>query len=412
MRRYILLLCFISLAVAASTRTDEIVQTCPKLAALDQTKWSGNKWLIGSSTERMFISSQFLQNYDLTPALANIRVLSDRLNQRGSQLILLPIPRAGMYFESILNKSNPLLNGFDFGAARASYQNMIQKAQNANVHAVSLDQVVAGTPDFFFNRDFHWTPNGAKAAANTVKVYLEKIPSFTNLSKSERTLTTEKTGEVRGYGGWVDDVCGVKIPYEKYPVWTAVDPKVGLLDAVEPQIAVLGDSYGFYKPGLDWGFEHFLSEATGLNVENASVPGGVTYASPIKYFSSKASEPLPKFIVWLFAFSVPPAWLFDEIIPAISMCLNPMALIADETRTRFVVPSGPGRFLRLLNFQTPVGVDLELKFGAVSKVFKRPASNDGSTVKNFFLALPTERSGAIMLNTPLTDDASFEVCEQ
>jgi hypothetical protein len=226
-------------------------------------------------------------------------------------------------------------------------------------------------------------------------------------------------GEIGGYGYWLELMCGIKLPYLKFQLWTS-SSNVGLLDKVEPDIAIIGDSYGLDRDH-DWGLEHFLSNASSLNVENGSIPGGGSRAAPIKYFSIKnTTEKLAKFIVWPFALAPIPTFVFEEVIPSLSECKNPVGLTSKSNIFELPQILTEGKqFIQLRDFSPPIGVNLELKYSfangeSLTKVFDRKnAIFDLTESKNYYTMLPrnkaNQNSNTIELNVPIAG-SPFELC--
>jgi SGNH hydrolase-like domain, acetyltransferase AlgX len=375
----------------------------------------------------MFMSTQFSQlNYIDYPDNVNILTLTRLIERRGSHLIIVPIPSAPTFYGDILDKNDPNIKDFDFTKARDSYRKLIEDSERMGIHMVSLDAEIDSlknaSEEFFFRRDIHWTPSGAKASAKAVSDYIAK--NFTNeykaMTKSTHELSTIGEQEFGGFGYWLESMCDIKLPYMKYKLWTATDKNLGLLNTVEPQIAIIGDSYGLVK-GYDWGFEHFLSAESSLNVENNSIAAGGTRAAPIRYFSIKnTTEKLPRFIVWPFAlYAILPS-VFEETIPALSECNSPIDLTSSSLSFTLPKLSLEGRFfIRIRDFSAPIGVNVELKFSFEngefsSKVFERKnAYVDITDSKNYYTILPKSKSNQnpkiIDLNVSLAG-SSFELC--
>ena len=110
----IFLISLVSITFAFSGQ--EILQKCPQLRSLDKTKYGEVSWVIGSSVEKMFINTQFVQNHGLSSQYKNIKIMSDLLEKKGSHLLLVPVPNAGMYFPDILDKTDPLIKDFNFSS--------------------------------------------------------------------------------------------------------------------------------------------------------------------------------------------------------------------------------------------------------------------------------------------------------
>jgi SGNH hydrolase-like domain, acetyltransferase AlgX len=422
----------VSIAFAFSGQ--EILQKCPQLRNLDKTKYGEVSWVIGSSTERMFINTQFVQNHNLSSQYKNIKVLSDLLEKKGSHLLLVPIPNAGMYFPDILDQSDPLIKEFDFSAARNSYKKLVELGQKNSIHVVGLDDTVkslsGASEEFFFDRDTHWTPSGALFSAVAIKRYIETNfeDEYKQLTKSEFELVAEKESEVEGFGAWAKTLCDLSIPNQRYQMWTSNNKNLGLFDDLEYPIVVLGDSYGKHRPGKDLGFEHFLASQTQLNIDNESVAAGKATAAAIRFFSLHDSlQKLPKFVVWLFSYSEPPDWFYDEVIPSLAECKNPIDLVDETYRgtdDKLIIPGFSDDrkiFLKITNVKPPLGINLQLEFvfnnqESYEKTFIRHTNSfDISDSKNFFTFIKRDGGNKLpiqlKINTPIDKtESKIEIC--
>jgi hypothetical protein len=184
-------------AQTTTFKSSEFVQKCPQASSMDPAKWSGVKWLIGSSTGRMFMSSQFFQdNYVNSPDNADLLTLTRLIERRGSHLIIMPIPGAPIFYGDILDKNDPKIRDFDFVKARANYEKLVTDNQKLGIHMVSLGAAVDGLQgekeDFYLERDVHWSPTGAKASAKAIADYIAKTfpAEYKALPKSQHELST------------------------------------------------------------------------------------------------------------------------------------------------------------------------------------------------------------------------------
>lgn len=290
---------------AAAAPSTAVVQACPALRVLPETY--SNRWVIGTSTERMFLSSQFQQVYDLSAVLPDLQRLNDALQEHGTFLVMLPIPRVGAYYEDLLDTSDPLLSGFDFPRSRLSFRQMVLSLTEAGIAAIDVSDDVlrhkGQIEEFTQPTDIHWTPAGAEATAKRLANDMKK--RFGSIIKAipeqQIDLTRKPLYRFAGFGGYANTLCGASLPLNTFSAYMAERPDEKLLDDHEPEIVVLGDSYisGTY----DVGFSALLANELQRDVLAYGVPSGGVVKAPEQYFAE--IRKLPKILVWQFVFDLP-----------------------------------------------------------------------------------------------------------
>ena len=103
------------------------------------------------------------------------RALPQALKQRGTTMIFLLIPPRGIVARSHLDRSQPGQANYDAASARASYRASVANLQALGIvvpDLLALEEQAPADEPFFFRRDHHWTPFGAKRAAEAVAAVL------------------------------------------------------------------------------------------------------------------------------------------------------------------------------------------------------------------------------------------------
>jgi SGNH hydrolase-like domain, acetyltransferase AlgX len=378
-------------------------------------------WMIGTKTERMFLNIHFPKGYSLTQGVPEkLQDLSRVLEAQGSHLVIVPIPSATLFYPEILDHNDPLISDFDFSKKLSNYQEAMKLNNSLGINTIDLSQAIMslkGQPEeFFFKRDTHWTPSGARAAATAITEFIKTtFPDYALEPKTSYTLTPKNSDSTPGFGRWVTNLCkDIVVPPEPYTPYTAVpDSSVGLLGDVTQQVLVLGDSFGRMTERSDWGFDAFLANGLSLNVQNEATPAGGYIASPTRYFSMRdPNQAIPKYVVWTYFYNSPQLYFFDEIMPALAACKNPQALVGEtlpplEKLDRY--------FLRLSNVDTSQDLTLKLAWPDGSnqeKTFVRQKLR--ITTSNYFWNIP-QRNGSfpISIGTPevLMKKASASICQ-
>jgi alginate biosynthesis protein AlgX len=157
--------------------------------------------------------------------------------------------------------------------------------------------------DFFFARDFHWRPEGARAAAFAVKTRLVGDPVFDELPKTGYVTTDAKRAEpfrsamLRA----LQRLCTDDLPQEKAELYETVaggeSGGVDLFggDGTTP-VALIGTSFSDIET---FNFVGFLQEALGLEVANYAISGGGAFTAMESYTHAGSLETAPpKLLVW------------------------------------------------------------------------------------------------------------------
>ena len=253
--------------------------------------------------------------------LAYLTRLTDALAAQGVALILAAQPPRGV---ALPPESLP---GYDPGAALAQYAEVRADLETTGLYVADLGSVAKETPDYFFRRDHHWTPDGAEASAQAVADTVRATRAYEGLEpKTFQTETAGREEQVGSFGEAIGRICGRNPPAERLTRYrttaqsTARETPAGDLfsDAPAPPVTLVGTSNSARE---DLNFAGFLEQATGFEVLNASAIGGGPQAALGSYLRSETfHEVTPSFIVWEFStlFDVPQDPLFyRQLIPSV-----------------------------------------------------------------------------------------------
>lgn len=309
--------------------------------------------------------------------------------------------------------------------ALRGYRAVRERLRNAGLLVTDLAAVVKNTPDYFFRRDHHWTPDGAEASAEAVAATIVSTPVFQSTTFTPGRFRTEavRSEAQRGsFGEAIGEICGRAPPAETFTRYRTVaeaGPGGGLFGGAAPPIALVGTSNSARD---DLNFAGFLAQASGLEVLNASLVGGGPEAALDAYLRSetfRASR--PTFLVWEFAtlFDVPQDPLFyRQLIPSVRGACSARERTASVTRrleptTPLTGLRGNGTFLYLelsdLS-QTAFRVRLRYADGRSETVRLERSTREGNDGR-FFLALNGPlRSAALELPAAAEGDVTVLVC--
>jgi alginate biosynthesis protein AlgX len=232
---------------------------------------------------------------------AGLGRLARALGTRGVQVVLVDLPRRGLL------ASNHLLPAdrarYDARAALVNYRRNLQRFRDAGFIVPDYGKLI-DQPDgteYFFRRDGHWTPDGARRTAELIAQTIKTLPVYAKLHK--KSFTTKRQGLSRHPGVLsivAAQICGGNYPGEVASSYaTASDDNNLFGDDALPEIALVGTSFsatGTYH------FAGFLQQALQAEVLNTALSGGNLDGALTQYLPSDTfQENPPKILLWEFA---------------------------------------------------------------------------------------------------------------
>ncbi len=356
--------------------------------------------------------------------LAYLERLTAALSDKGVTLVLAAQPPRGVAL------APGSLQGYDPGAAVKRYAEVRSALETTGLRVTDLAAAAQATPNYFFRRDHHWTPDGAEASAQAVAETLRAARVYRQLEPG--TFTTEVTRQeeqVGSFGEAIGRICGRNPPAERLNRYrTRVEKTAGqesvqgsstedlFGDVSAPPVTLVGTSN---SARADLNFAGFLEQATGLEVLNAAATGGGPQAALESYLRSGTfHDATPAVIVWEFAtlFDLPQDPLFyRQLIPSVKEACEAAAVSRKVDGTLLTLFGGPrsGRNL-YLEFSdlsvTAFGLKLVYENGLRESLNLRRSgreTNDG----NYFLELAGQPARiTLTLSEGATGDVEAQLC--
>lgn len=280
--------------------------------------------------------------------------MQQALKRKGTTLILAPLPPRGLGllgYDTAALRPYPDLQGYDPEDALRGYEAGLEPLTVAGLRVANLAAAASKTPRYFFKRDHHWTPAGAKASAEAVAEVIG--------SRGKRTFSNRPqalAAQLGSYGEAVAHICPqapAKETFEQYQPPRDNPKGETLFSKTALPIALVGTSNSALP---QWNFAGFLAAATGLEVLNVSLEGGGPSAPLLAYVRSQDfQERPPKVLVWEYAtlFDTPADPLFyRQLLPSVAgPCKAPLAQVETATSASFPPlfekPDARARYLRL-----------------------------------------------------------------
>jgi alginate biosynthesis protein AlgX len=412
--------------IAAETTSYSICEAAQKLSSVPIK--GANDWLFIDSE---FASNRFAWEFDGNRQYEPLRRFSEALERQGMKLVVIPVPNRPAIYTQGIDRSQSLQAKFNVETARANYNDSVEKFRKLGINTLNVQEAfLQHTSDpekLFFARDHHWTPAGARVAAQAVKAQLA-TSSLETLPKAD--YASRMTGMYEFHGNIpdrVESVCpGVSIPKESVPSYLTERQDSGnLLGDEDVDVALVGSSYSaapWSPKELDYNFAGFLQEQLQTGVVNAAISGGGYDASSEAYFLSPSyAQHKPKIVLfefWYFPYKQELS-AFRRIIPSIyGACEADRTVIADKTTSLETgVPSllvnadakagikGASNYL-YFQLSDPSVIDFKVKFEYDNGQTEIVPVNRNTRIKNdgrFFLDLNDAFKGNLVTASLVTD---------
>ena len=287
-------------------------------------------WLFRSEVD---LDTQFTLEEGVYPALAR---MIKRLNARGTQVLLLDLPRRGLLAADKLLPSDR--TRYDFKTALANYRKTLQQFRDVGFIVPDYGLLIEkndGT-EYFFRRDGHWTPDGARRTAELIADTVKATPLGGRLRK--KAFVTRTVGQQRHPGVLAivaSQICGGNYPAEVVHGYSTAPVESNPFDDDPlPDVALVGTSF---SASPAYHFAGFLQQALQTDVLNTAIAGGNFDGAMTQYLPSETFQLAPpKLIVWEFAHSqvtvVNPSQL-RRLIPLVDNgCVGKPALLENEVK--------------------------------------------------------------------------------
>jgi alginate biosynthesis protein AlgX len=245
--------------------------------------------------------------------------LTRALAEQGTTLVFVNVPTKGQAMPQFLPPAASAY-GYDAATMQANYADVTDRLNAAGVPAPDLMTAMLGAaPDekVFFQADFHWTPTGARLAAQAIGELIRAHPAYADVTPLTFT-STEGPAETAfsGLRRELQTYCKETLPPVQATTWTttqAATPVDGAADIfAEPETEGTLDIFGTdeteaslvlvgtsFSDSTINNFAGFLSEYSGIEVVNYAITGGNQFGSMTSYLTSRDfARDRPTFLVW------------------------------------------------------------------------------------------------------------------
>ena len=231
------------------------------------------------------------------------------LKENGTTLVYVTIPAKSQVMVDYLPEHSKDY-GFDPEMAQMIYKDIITRMSAVGIIApdvMTALQTVKGDERPFFGADFHWTSQGARAAAQAIADQIKADPAYSELTPG--TYESKPLGKEVAFSGMrrsLQSFCKDALPptqtmaYKTSLVEGAAGDGAALDIFASSSAAVPAVLIGtsFSDSPIN-NFAGFLTEFTGLDIVNYAITGGNQYGALTSYMTSdefKAQR--PRFLIW------------------------------------------------------------------------------------------------------------------
>ncbi|WP_228739385.1 alginate O-acetyltransferase AlgX-related protein [Marinobacter arenosus] len=281
----------------------------------------------------------------------------------GTKLVLVFQPTKGLVHPNKLPEHSSVK--FSWPYARSNYLDALAKFRQAGLVVPDLGPLLDEPEQekaYYFKRDHHWTPYGARRTARIVADRIRQMPAYQSLS--QKTFETRRTGLIRKDGSLQDAaerICGQAWPaqyVDEFRTEVSGDASSGEASALFgeeslPPITLVGTSNS--KGAQDYNFVGSLQEFLGVEILNVAVAGGSYDGSMFEYLMSDSfRQSPPEIIIWEIPayHTLDSAEFYRQIVPMVSDgCQGQQPVLQNTTPvkagTNEVLYNGGGQFLEL-----------------------------------------------------------------
>ncbi|WP_198551580.1 alginate biosynthesis protein AlgX [Moritella sp. Urea-trap-13] len=292
----------VSAAVPHSYQIEHVDSLCAAASVTGNytSKWTRlNKYLVEGTNGWVYRSeSDLVEDFRQAEEYHGLARLKAALNNQGTELVLMYIPTRGL-----INPDNIPDGSFNYDRAKQSYGETLAKIRKLGVIVPDFEAMIEkyrGDQTFYYKRDSHWSPTGAKITAEYVADTLRQSLSLDFSHKSDVVITKQGSYAIRSdIGLGVKHLCRDQYiteyvqgyGYEELNTDSALSS-----DHADTQVVLIGGSFTAL-PNLN--FLGFLRNELKIPVDNYAMENGGLLGAWLRYFDSQAlfKHP-PKVIIW------------------------------------------------------------------------------------------------------------------
>lgn len=281
-----------------------------------------DRWLFRSTVD---FSSEFGIPAPMQPEFAR---LMNTFKAHGTQVAIAVQPTRGLMHRDKIRPDRAY--GFDYAKSSASLRAFLAQLRAGGAIVPDVMQLVEHPPEqeYFFRRDHHWAPAGAKVTAQLVADEIRRQPFYEDLTKkyfrTEPGVVLAREGTMNMALG---SICGNNFSLQfirgeqTVPIDNDADALFG--DEPDPEVILVGTSNSAAREdeSKQMNFDGYLKQFLDVDLLNYALPGAGQDGSLLEYLQSEnyTPEKAPKLIIWELPanYRLEDGLAYRQLIPAI-----------------------------------------------------------------------------------------------
>lgn len=387
-------------------------------AVTDPAKYTpDNSWALvsGQGKDGWLFGRANFDNYNSTPdKIQPIKNFSDTLKSRGVTLVVIGVPPRGVLASKHIPAGAPWAS--DLQKVEQSYNAWVSGLEAAGVLTVNVASAVKADTsgnEMAFTQDHHWSPYASLVAAESIGKMLTAKGLTKNIPELKIELSKKPAEAWGSYQGRVNDLCGLKLPPQKYQSLVSVNKTQSLLGDEQPEIVLVGTSNSYRKSGAEESFGAALRYALQRDVQNSGIDGGGPFAALETYLLSKEFADGPaKVLIWQMDFSYDLGRKLPMLTPMVKgECASPSALKFDGQGVAILPTDLTKTSYIIAKMKNAATNQVALKYTFGNKTTKDVSlTHEPKTIAPpvFFGEIP---QGSVTVATQVSSDGTYIVCK-
>jgi len=322
-----------------------------------------SKYLLIGKNDWLYRSNSDLnETFELDQkAMSDLRRFSRALSDRGTTLLVVYQPTRGLINPAGVIDTERFT--YNYKRAFSSYSKALQQIASTGIIVPDLAVLLGSTSSkYYYRRDSHWTPYGAKLTAELVAKTIKDLPLYPSLPKTR--FKTSRIGLMGKADNGTHQMASLQLCGSQYPKQYVDEFKTEAVEVSEtdlfadpalPDIVVAGTS--FTKGATNYNFVGYLKEFLSTDILNVAQAGGGVIGSLIQYLPSDDFQAAPsKLLIW----EIPSytrlsnTFNYRQIVPLVNNgCIGKAKVLSKHMKltrgNNEVLFNGGGKVLHLLS---------------------------------------------------------------
>lgn len=282
-----------------------------------------DRWLFRSEVD-------LANRFGMTPSMELqfarlIRAFADK----GTRVVMAVQPTRGLMHRDKVRPDHA--HGFHAPEAIRSVRDYLEQMRRSGAVVPDVMPIIEQLPeqDYFFRRDHHWTPYGARITAEIVAEAIKSLPEYARVPRkrylTEKGVVLSKDGTMNRA---LDRLCGNNYGfqyvqgYRTIPLADDADALFG--DVEDPQVVLVGTSNSAERSEetKNYNFDGYLKDFLSVDILNHAQPGAGEAGALLNYLMSQDYDVKtpPRILIWELPvnFRLSDPLTYRQLLPAVA----------------------------------------------------------------------------------------------